>query len=369
MKVKVLQEDINKALSICSRFSSTRVQLPVLANILIETQKNKLRIASTNLEVSVSQKIAAKIEEEGSITVPARLVNELISNLKPGQMNLVAQKETLEIKTPDFESTLSGMNTSDFPSVPQNVGAESLKFPHESFQSSLSKILYSVSSDETRPTLTGVLFIIKNSETIMVSTDGFRLSQKKMKLKGFGEEKRVIVPKGILSELIRIIGGEELEFSFKKTDNQVIFGVENVVMSSRIIEGDFPDFEKIIPQKTSLKVNADKEDLLRNIKLASVFARDSANVVRLELDKNSLEIRAESQQFGNQKGRVDVKLDGMTDKKFTIAFNYRFLEEFLNSVESDDVQIEFSDPNDPALFLDPKDSDYLHIIMPVKIQE
>jgi DNA polymerase-3 subunit beta len=369
MKAKVLQEDINKALNICSRFSSTRVQLPVLANILIETQKNKLRIASTNLEVSVSQKIAAKIDEEGSISIPARLINELISNLKPGQMDLIAQKETLEIKTPDFESTLSGMNTSDFPSVPQSVGADSIIFPYESFQSALSKILYSVSTDETRPILTGVLFIIKSDETILVSTDGFRLSQKKLKLKGFSEEKRVIIPKATLSELVRVTGGDEIEFSFKKTENQVILGLENVVMSSRVIEGDFPDFEKIIPKKTSLKMDADKEELLRNIKLASVFAKDSANVVKLEFDKDYLEVKAESQQYGNQKGRVDIKLDGYLDKKFTIAFNYRFLEEFLSCCQGEDVQMEFSDSNDPALFLDPKDSNYLHIIMPVKIQE
>lgn len=369
MKVKILQEDLNKALGICSRFSSTRVQLPVLANILIETQKNKLRIASTNLEVSVSQLIAAKIEEEGSITVPSKMINELVSNLRPGQMEIMVKKESLEIITSDFESTLSGMNSSDFPSVPQSVGVESIKFPYDDFQSALSKVLFSVSADETRPTLTGVLFIIKENETVLVSTDGFRLSQEKLSLKGFSDEKKVIIPKGILSELSRITGGEDVEFSFKKADNQVVLGIGNVVMSSRVIEGEFPDFEKIIPKKTTFKVNSDKHELLRNIKLASVFARDSANVVKMEFNKGSLEIKAESQQYGNQKGKVDVKIDGSSDKKFTIAFNYRFLEDFLNSIQSEDVQMEFSEPNDPALFLDPKDNSFLHIIMPVRIQE
>jgi len=249
------------------------------------------------------------------------------------------------------------------------VGADSIKFPYGQFQAALSTILFSVSSDETRPTLTGLLFIIREKETVLVSTDGFRLSQKKIEMKGFNEEKKVIIPKGTLSELSRISGGENIEFSFKKSDNQVILGVENVVMSSRIIEGDFPDFEKIIPKKTSFKVNADKEDLLRNIKLASVFARDSANVVKMRFIDGAMEIDAESQQYGNQKGKIDVKIDGPLEKGYTIAFNYRFLEEFLNCIESDNVQMEFSESNDPALFLDPRDNNYLHIIMPVRIQD
>lgn len=368
MKVQVLQEDLGKALSICSRFASTRVQLPVLANILLETNKNKLRVCSTNLEVSVSLSIGSKVLEEGSITIPSRIITELITNLKSGQIDLISEKENLIIKNSDFESRISGMNPSDFPVTPRDIGAGSLKLPLEEFKNSLSKVLFSVSNDETRPVLTGLLFIVKEKETILVATDGFRLSQKKLKMDGNQEEKRIIVPKNTLSELARIGGEKEIEFAIKKSENQIIFAVSNVIMASRIIDGEFPDFEKIIPKESKFKVSLDKEEMLRTIKLASVFARDSANVVKLEIGKDTLEVSAESQQYGNQKGKVDIKTDGKIEDKFTIAFNYRFLEEFLNSVENDEVQIELSDSNSPALFLDPKDASYLHIIMPVRLQ-
>ncbi len=368
MRIQVLQEELNRALTLCSRFSSNRVQLPVLANILLETRNNKLRVASTNLEVSVSISIGAKITEEGSITIPARVVTEIVSNLKSGQIELFSDKEILEIKNSEFESKLTGMNSSDFPDTPLDIGAESVKFPFEVFKKAISKVLYSVSVDETRPVLTGVLLIAKEKELVFVATDGFRLSQKTIKVKGYAEERRIIIPKNTFSELVRLSGSDEFEFSIKKADKQLLIGISNIIMSSRIIDGEFPDFERIIPKETKFKVKADKEELLRSIKLASVFAKDSANVIKFTVNKNTLDLTAESNQYGNQKGRVDVKVDGELSDDFTIAFNYKFLEDFLNICESDEVQIEMSDPNSPVLFLDSKDTDYLHIIMPIRLQ-
>ncbi len=368
MKVQVLQDDLNKAISICSRFASSRVQLPVLANILLEADNNKLRVCSTNLEVSVSISLGAKVTEKGSITVPSKVITDIVSNLKSGTIDLVSEKEVLSIKSSEFESNVSGMNASDFPVTPQDVGAESIKFPFDGFKNSLSRVLFSVSNDETRPVLTGVLMILKVGEVVLVSTDGFRLSQKKIKIAGNTTEKKIIIPKNTLAELSRITGSTEFEFSVKKADNQIVLGIANVVMASRIIDGEFPDFEKIIPKTTKFKILVDKEELLRCIKLASVFAKDSANVVKFLISEKTLEVTAESNQSGTQKGKVDIKLTGSVEGKFEIAFNYRFLEEFLNAVDSEEIQIEFSDPNSPVLFLDLKDTDYLHIIMPVRLQ-
>jgi len=370
MDIQVLQEELAKAISIASRFSSTRVQLPVLANILLEVTKNKLIVSATNLEISVSYSLGAKVEKEGSITIPSRVISELISNLKSGQINLKAEKEILEINSSDFESKLSGMNASDFPAVPKEIGSGGIVIPAEKFQKALGKVLFSVSSDETRPVLTGVLMIVKKGELVMVSTDGFRLSREKIKIEEKGEEeKRFIIPKSILSEILRIQGDENIEFLYKKMDSQVVFATSSVTLSSRVIEGEFPDFEKIIPKDTKIKINADKYEFARTVKLASVFAKDSANVVKLQISKGDVEIVAESQQYGSQKGKFDIKGEGVggTDK-FQIAFNYRFLEEFLSACESEDVQAEFSDPNSPSLFLDSKDENFIHIIMPVRLQ-
>jgi DNA polymerase-3 subunit beta len=374
MIIQVLQENLSNAITITSRFASVKAQLPVLANILLSAKKNKLIISATNLEMSVSLFVGAKVKSGGDITIPARVINDLVNNLKPGQINLSAKKERLSIKTSGFSSDISGMNSSDFPKVPQSIPGKALDLSREDFYSSLSQVLFSVSVDETRPVLTGVLVIMSKTGMVLVSTDGFRLSQKKLTLKNVdSKEGKIIIPKNTLSELLRLSNDEKsIKFLIDEKENQVMFGISDAVLSSRIIDGEFPDFERIIPKESKISVNVDKEELLRAIKLASVFARDAANVVKLSVKKTSLEISAESSQSGSQVTEVDakVKSDGPLPKEgFEIAFNYRFLEEFLNAIEGEDVRIEFSQENSPGVFLDPKDKDFLHIIMPVRLND
>jgi DNA polymerase-3 subunit beta len=369
MKLQVLQDKLSKGLSIASRFASQRAQLPVLGNILFTTKKNKLLLSSTNLEISVAISLGAQVEKDGQITIPSRTITDLVNNLPNEVVNLTGEKEKMFVKTENFESTVAGMNASDFPDIPQTAGKGSLNVSSEIFQKSLSQVLFAASVDETRPILTGVLFLFKKGSLTMVATDGFRLSQKKLSLKGITKSSKVINPKNALNELLRLVGDDEdVKFGVKKTDNQVVFVFDNITLSSRILEGEFPDFEKIIPKKSEIKINVDKQELLRAVKLASVFARDSANIVRLKVKKKSMDVSAESQQSGEQKTQLDVKVEGDTGKGFEIAFNYRFLEEFLGAIEGEDVELKFSDPSAPGVFLDPKDKEYLHLIMPVKTQ-
>jgi DNA polymerase III subunit beta len=368
MKVQILQENLSKALSICSRFTSSRIQLPVLANVLLKAYKNKLLLSATNLETSVAISIGAKVLKEGDVTVPARVVAEIISNLDAGQIDLEVEKEALKIKTSSFNSVVSGLNSSDFPGVPTEVGVDSFKIDSHDFLDALNSVLFAVSNDETRPVLTGVLFMMNKDSLTLVATDGFRLSQKKINNKNIKSERKFILPKSVLTELSRVVDSESINVSYKKTDNQLIFGSNDLVLSSRVIEGEFPDFERIIPKDTKIQINLDKEDLLRSVKLAGVFARDSANVVKLTVSKDTLEISAESSQSGSQKNRLDAKIKNELSDSFTIAFNYRFLEDFLNAVKGESVILELSDPNAPALLLDDKDSNFLHIIMPVRLQ-
>jgi len=376
MDLQILQENFSKALSITSRFASVKAQLPVLSNVLLSAKKNKLLISATNLELSISITIGAKVKKEGELTVPARTITDLVGNLTEGQMNLSSDKEHLNLTTSNFSSTLSGMNSSDFPSVPQGVGENAITFPCVDFLKSLASTLFAASTDETRPVLTGVLLIFdtsgKKNILTFVATDGFRLSKKLMRLDakiGISNQERLILPKNSLSELLRLSSEEEnLKFSFNEKESQIIFGVGESVLSSRIIEGEFPDFERIIPKDTSCKLILDREELLRAVKLASVFARDAANVVKLTVGKDFLEISAESSQYGSQEMKIDAKVEG-DGKNLKIAFNYRFLEDFLNSVGGEEVQIELGGSNSPGVFTDSKDPDYLHLIMPVRIQD
>ena len=372
MNLQVLQENLAKALSTSSRFTSTKAQLPVLSNIALSAKKNRLLISATNLELSISVSIGAKVTKEGELTIPARVITDLVVNLNSGSLNLSSEKEHLKISSNNFTSTISGMNSSDFPSIPYEVDKGATSFGKDTIIDSLSLVLFAASSDETRPVLTGVLLIFEPGKLTFVATDGFRLSKKQINIKSLKSPtgiKNLILPKNSLSELSRLSSeSEEIKLSLKEGESQVVFGVGDSVLSSRIIDGEFPDFEKIIPKETITKITLDKEELLRAVKLASVFARDAANVVKITVGKDTVNVSAESSQSGSQEMQVDAKVEGET-KNLKIAFNYRFLEDFLNAVKADDVQIELGGSNSPGIFTDPKDPNFLHLIMPVRIQD
>ena len=371
MKLETLQENFTKALLITSRFVSARAQLPVLANILLSAKKTKLTISSTNLEISASIGIGAKIKEEGELTIPARVISEIVSNLSPGSLSLESSEEILKLSSSNFSSKISGMNSNDFPKVPQSLNkAESLVLPKKELLEAFSQVSFAVSTDEARPILTGVLFLFTKEGLKIVATDGFRLSQKKINLKNTSKVSKFVLPKNIILELSRIESeGEEFLLEVKEKENQALFAFDELVLSSRVLDGEYPDFEKIIPKSASIKVRVDKEEFLRIVKLSSVFARDSANIVKVKVLKNSLKLSAESSQAGNQEGTIDAKVEGtIPPGEFDISFNYKFLEDFLRVVSGEEILMEFNDASSPGVFTDLKDPNFLHLIMPVKIQ-
>ncbi len=368
MKFTILQENLIKAVSTASRFASPRAQLPILGNILISADKAKVKVTSTNLEISVAVEVGAKVEEKGEISVPARVISELVVNLPKNTFTLESEKEQLKVTSSGFSSRILGMESSDFPKVPSAIEeAKALKISKADLIDAVSQVIFATSSDETRPVLTGVLFIWGKNELTLVATDGFRLSRKTLKI---GEGKplpQAVLPKLVLSELSRLGDGDEILFYQEQKEKQVVFGVGGVVLSSRLLEGDYPDYAKIIPKESDLKVLVDKEEFLRAIKLASVFAREAANIVKLRMGEGSIKVSAESSAAGSQETKIDAKIEGKTDG-FEIAFNYRFLEEFLTSIKGEEAKMEFSGPDRAGVFADSSDSSYLHLIMPVKLQ-
>lgn len=368
MKLQVLQENLSKAVNSATRFTSSRVQLPVLGNILLTAEKNKLMLSATNLEMSINLSIGAKVDKEGNITVPSRILSEIVSNLNRGPVEIMVDKEKIKISNENFSSNIAGMNSSDFPAIPKKITKEFLKFKSDDLVPSLNKVLYAVSVDETRPSLTGVYFLLGKTKATIVATDGFRLSKVIEKCESSLEStKKIIIPKAALSEIMSLSQEtDEVVFSFDKENNQVIVSMGDVILSTRVIQGEYPDYEKIIPTTAKTESMIDKEEFLQAVKLASVFAKDSANIVKLNLGKDVVELTAESQYAGDQKTKVDSKIKGDGLK---IAFNYRFVQEFLQSVKGEEVLMKFNDPNSPGVFLDPKDENFLHLIMPVKLQE
>jgi DNA polymerase-3 subunit beta len=374
MKLTVLQENLVKAVVQASRFTSTRSQLPILGNILLKATKTKLIISSTNLEISVLTQIGAKIDEEGEISVPSKVISELITNLPRENVVLESEKEQLNVSTAGFTSKVLGMDATDFPKIP---GALTKPFgiPKKEILESLSQVVFATSTDETRPVLTGVLMVFSKVGTALVATDGFRLSQKKIALNIRKNEpgvQKIVIPKGVLGELGRSLEEvNEVQLEIQEKEKQVIFGLGDVILSSRLLEGDYPDFEKIIPPNSSISVRLDKEDFLRAVRLASIFAREAANIVKIKVLKDSIKVSAESGSSGSQETMVEAKVEDperVTRAEWEIAFNYKFLEEFLHSVVGEEVKMEFTTTDKAGVFTDTSDPNYLHLIMPVRVQ-
>lgn len=371
MKAQILQENLAKAVAIAARFASTKAQLPVLGNILLSSEKTKIVVMSTNLEISVAISVGAKIEEDGDLSVPAKTLNDIVSNLPKDTVQLESEKDQLKISTSGFSSLILGMSSADFPKIPIQIkNDKAMSIPKKEFVEALGQVIFSTSLDETRPVLTGVLMLVNGDDLSLVATDGFRLSRKIIKVSNL-KDSRIILPKAILSELSRDSSSDSpIVFDYSQEDKQAIFVVDETVLTSRILEGDYPDYEKIIPKNWVVKITSDKEDLLRSVKLASVFARDSANIVKIKVLSDSIKLHAESGVSGNQLTSVEAKVEkgeGFEDN-FEISFNYKYLEDFLHSVKGDVVVFELSGVSSAGVFKDLADPNYLHLIMPVRVQ-
>ncbi|EKE06436.1 MAG: hypothetical protein ACD_19C00014G0050 [uncultured bacterium] len=368
MKLTVLQENLKNAVNLTSHFTSPKAQLPILGNILLKAEKTKLTLSSTNLEISVATSIAAKVEKEGEITVNGRTLNDVISNLSSGSIEIEVEKEQIKIASGKFKSNILGSNSADFPALPVQSGKNKFSLNREDFANSLSKVLFAVSTDETRPILTGVLFVFEKKSLKLVATDGFRLSDVKLKSEVKIEDLKIIIPKTVLYELTKITADSEtVDVSFDKETNQIIFTIGDITLFSRIIEGEFPDYEKIIPTVSVVEINVDKNELEKSIKLASVFARDSGKIIKLKIKKEELIINAESSASGNQEMSLEIRSEDLEDEKeIDIMFNYSFVEDVLKVITDDEVKIIIAPDNKASKFIDSKSSNFLHIIMPIK---
>lgn len=367
MKFKVLQEDLSIALSSSIRFIATRATLPILGNFALVAKEATLQILATNLEMSIAVNIGGKVDKEGTITIPAKIFYELISNLSKGQTDFELVKEELKIESPQFKGSIPTSPSNDFPKIPDSINKDkSFALNEKDLSDTLGKILFSASLDETRPVLTGVLFIFENNTLILVSSDGFRLSKKTIKLKNKIQSKNLIIPRQSLSELLKHVSeSDSAIFEVKESENQLVVNIKDTYLSSRLIDGAFPDFEKIIPTSSSTTVNIDKNDLARAIKLASIFAREGGNVIKMIVKEDKVEITSEGLNSGKQRGELDAKIEG---SPVEISFNYKFIEDFLSVCKSESIEIKLIDSVSPAIFVDSNDTDFLHLIMPVRIQ-
>ncbi|MCL5675980.1 MAG: DNA polymerase III subunit beta [Patescibacteria group bacterium] len=373
MKISVLQENLNKGINIAGRFISPRSQLPVLQNILISAKEGKTRISATNLEIGISVYINAKIESEGEITVPAKILSEFVNNLPAEKTELFLDKNSLKIICGGYRAVINGAPAGDFPLASQLQNKPQMVWQKKVFSLASQQVVFSASLDENRPVLNGVLVSLKKNQIRMVATDGYRLSLKELETEnGAGkEEARFLIPSRALLEAGKITQEKEegkndsVGISLLEEGKQAVFFWDDIELTTRLIDGAFPDYEKIIPKEAGAETVFDRAEMLRAVKSAAVFARDAGNIIKFKISRDNIEIFANTAQVGQN--NVTVGAQGAAETE--IAFNSRFLLDFLNNAAAERIVLSTSTSLSPGVFKQEKDKTFLHIIMPVRIQD
>ncbi len=370
MKLSVLQEDLALASALASRFTSSRAQIPVLGNILIRAVGGKLILQATNLETGIHVPIGAKIEKEGELTVPAKILSELVSSLPQGRVEIEQEKDHLNVSSNSFSASIAGLPAQEFPKIPESAQNPTFVVKKPAFSVLSRQVAFASSMDETRPVLTGI-YIEVGDKTMAVATDGFRMSTKDLTKGGlieFGKEskKTFLLPARTIEELERSLpkDAENVKVEMKEKESQLIFDAESIVLTSRVIEGNYPDYKKVVPKADGTVIKTGRDELTKAVRAAGVFARESSGIVKISFGKSGMVLTSESAAFGKE--QVVVEADVVGDDTQS-AFNYKYLQEFLASVDGDTVEIKTQGPTSPAVFQDPKDPSYTHIIMPVRI--
>ncbi len=375
MRVSCLQENLAKGVAIVGRAVASRSTLPVLENIYVGTDDGRLKLAATNLEIGITCWIGAQVEEEGEISVPARVVTDLVNSSPPERIDMAldVRTQTLQIHCAQFQAQLKGIDASDFPIIPTAEQDKAIHVVPDTLREMISQVTFAAATDETRPILTGVLTEFEGANLTMASADGFRISVRKASLpEEVPESLRVIIPARALQEVARIMGDQEdpVEVLVTQKRNQVLFHMQNIDLVSQLIEGNFPDYRQILPSSHVTRTVVDTGEFLRAIRRARIFARDAANMVRLQISGESAEgparvrIVAEAAELGDNVEEIGASVEG---GDIEIAFNVRYLIDVLGVLNSAQTIIETTDATSRGVIRPASNDDFTHVIMPMHI--
>ncbi len=376
MKTTIQTRILQTNLPFLNRAVSSKSQLPILSHLLIETKEKTIRLSSTDLEIGIQITIPADIETEGNITIPAKTFSELISLLSDEKTTIQTKDNSIEVVTNKTKSSFQTMATEDFPKLYEERGELLASIPAKELRENITPIIFSASNDPTRPALCGVF--IKREDPpagggfLLVATDGYRLSLKhyvldKEKIKKNKEETSLIVPARVFRETLAMKNEEgELSLYISSKNNQIIIVQENTTIVGRLISDEYPNYERILPTDHATEVLFDREELLKAVKMCSIFARETANIVKFNLKKNAIIVSSKTPSLGENTVEVEARLIGEENE---IPFNVRYLLDILSNIHSDQMIFEMVGPLNPGVFKVKDDSSFLHIIMPIRIQQ
>lgn len=360
MKLQVTQENLSRALGSVARIANSRNTLPILSNVLLKTENNRLSIAATNLDIAITHFIGSKIDQNGSITVPARLMQDFISNLPDSVLNLEMTDNKLKITTDKYNSTINGIPAEDFPVMPAIKGESLWKLDAKEFKKTLQQVVLAASNDDARPVLTGVYFHISGGNIVAVATDSYRLAERKL-----GKSKETInflVPANAASDLLRIISDQDKEVAITHDEQQVLFQVGDVTLVARLLEGNYPDYRKLIPGKFETVAALKKSEFINIAKISSLFARESAGSITIKVEDDKVSINAVASQLGENTATADAEVTGGGE----VTLNSRYLIDALNSFGAEDIEFCFNGKLEPCILRSSAEPNYLHLIMPLR---
>jgi len=363
MKLTVTQENLNKALATVGRVAGSKTSLPILNNILLRTDNNRLLLASTNLEVAITQHIGAKVSSEGAITVPSRLMSEFIANLPKGNVDLKLDGTKLHISSGHYTSTINGLPAEDFPALPDINDADELTIPATVMKRAVAQTVLTASRDDTRPVLTGVFCHSHEGSLYFAATDGYRLSERRLIPCDF--EVSALIPASTLQDVVRVLSETTDTVTVLLDPTQVRFRMDDIEITSRLIEGNFPDYRQLIPASTDITAITDKDELTRITKIASLFARESGGSITIQTDgtKRVISIHSVASQLGENTSETEAEVE--TDGVVTL--NSKYVIEALGCLDTARIQFGFSGKLAPCVLKSIEaGSDYQHIIMPLK---
>ncbi len=377
MKVSCLQEHLAKGLGIVGRAVATRSTLPITANVLMATDGGRLKLAATDLEIALSCWIGAQVEEEGSITVPARLLTDFVNSLPSEKidMTLASRSRQLKLECARNQATIGGMDADDFPPIPAVEDGGSLELEPEALRAAISQVAFSAATDDSRPVLTGVDVAMEDERLTLAAADGFRLSVRHLKLpKAVPERMEVIIPAQALLELNRLLPEETepVKMTLNATRTQAMFRLKNVELVAQLIQGTFPNYGQLIPDSHTTRAVVEVSEFLRETRTASIFARDGSGIVRLQFTPGEdvapgrMVISARAEEIGDNMGEVDANIEGEATR---IAFNGKYLQDYLQVLEGGRVALEMSGDSKQGVFRPVgDDEDYVHVVMPMFVQ-
>lgn len=377
MKISILQKNFKRGLSLVGNITSKNINLPILNNVLLKAEEGSISLVSTNLEIGVTHILRGKIEKEGGFTVDAKILANYIGLLPNDKVDIDHKDSRIEVRCGKYKTKINGQSSDDFPLIPSVDKNTFYTIKNaEEFKNALSQVIFSVSNNESRLELSGVLFVFGREKLILAATDSYRLAEKNIAIKSNAtgeEDRRIIVPARTVQEIVRILSNtgeddvldEEKDIKCYVSESQVLFKFGSTELVSRLIEGQFPDYTQIIPKGSKTEVLINRQELLRATKTSSIFTRSDVNDINLDvpLGKNRVVISSSSDYIGENLVEVEAATKGIDN---CLVLNYRYLLDGLNNIKSDMVKMEIVDNNTACILRPEDDADYLYLIMPIK---